>query len=110
MPKINLKQLINLPVYTETDYFLGNIVDADLSIDDHVIVKYYVGKNKLVDELLKNIIGSSLLSIAPSQVVSITVDRMIVMDAVLPSEVLESEIEATEVGMPATASAHQRSN
>lgn len=77
------KQIIDLPVYTTAEDFLGYVVGFQIDIDHHSVAKYLVSKHKLVNELLRTLVGTELLEITPSQVVSITSERMMVKDTIV---------------------------
>ncbi|MFA5995987.1 MAG: hypothetical protein WCW27_02085 [Patescibacteria group bacterium] len=74
------KQLINLPVYTEIDVLLGYVVSLEIDIDHQTITKYFIAKHKLVPEVLRSLVGVSVYEVAPSQIISINTDKMIVQD------------------------------
>ena len=81
--KLTAKQLLNLPVYTEGDEWLGHVVGFELDVDEHAVHTYLVGKYKLVEDILQSLGGSDPLRVASSQVRSISAERMIVADAVV---------------------------
>lgn len=75
------KELLNLPVYTQANEFVGHVVGFDVDIEQHCITHYLVGKHKIVENILQPILGSNPLRIASTQVRSITSERMTVDDA-----------------------------
>ncbi len=75
--RILVKQLLGLPVYTESETHLGEVVDAEYDIDQQCIMIYHVKPATV----LATLFGAKLL-VDRSQVVSITADKMIVQDAV----------------------------
>ncbi len=101
--RITRKQLNSLPVYTESEVFLGYVVDFELDIDTHQIVQYHVSKMKIVNELLNTIGSHNALLISASQVRSITVERMVVDDAVKPVEedAIQADINKSPTASPA---------
>ena len=72
--KISSNDLINLPVYTESGQHLGRIISFDINIDNYLIEKFYI-KTGLIQGL-----WHEQLVIDPSQVISITKDKLIVED------------------------------
>lgn len=84
--RITSRQLLGLPVYTQSDYFLGHVIGFELDTDHHVILRYLVAKNKVVSDLLKSVVGSDPLTIAATQVVAILEDKMVVYDAAVADE------------------------
>ena len=72
--RILYKQLKKLPVVTEMGEELGNVHDLVLDIDTHSIVHY---------EVSPSLLSTKKYSISPSQVVSITQEKMVVQDAVV---------------------------
>lgn len=71
---INLRKLLDLPVYTESGVKLGKIFDFELDIENHFVLRYLVRPNFIS---LQNFLVQS------AQVQKITSDRMVVDDAVL---------------------------
>jgi sporulation protein YlmC with PRC-barrel domain len=72
---ITIKKLLNLPVITQSGSKLGGVRDIELDIDSHLVRAYHVG-HKLP--------GMEKHLITPTQVVSITVEKMIVKDGIMP--------------------------
>lgn len=109
--RITNKQLINLPAYTEDGDPVGHVVGFEMDIDNHLIVAYYIGSRKLVNELLNTLGSDNTLHIVPEQVVSITEEQMIVKSTAISSQE-DSEISLTqpEVNTAVSASVHQLSD
>lgn len=82
--RLSHNELINLPVYTESEIFLGHIIGFEMDNEHHIIQTYLVGKHKLVDNLLTTILGENHLHVATSQVVSLDQEKMTVDDTVQP--------------------------
>jgi sporulation protein YlmC with PRC-barrel domain len=82
---MNLKKIINLPVYTESKEYLGLLIDLDIDLDTGKIEKYFV-KNK---NFLKNLWQGCLI-IVPSQIVAISEKKIIVKDNINKVEDLVS--------------------
>lgn len=78
---INEKKLINLPVFTQSGQHLGKVVDFEIEVGSHTILKYYVKSSGLINELF-----TSELIITPSQVIEITKEKMIVEDNIIRSK------------------------
>lgn len=74
---ISQKQLLHLPVETKSGEFLGKICSWDMDTENQFVVKYYLKKTNLIQELLTR----DQEYIIPSQeVVTITKEKMIVED------------------------------
>lgn len=71
---INFKQLKRLPVETESGQRMGAISDVILDIDSHNVRQYEVKSGGL-----QRVFEKELL-ISPSQIISISKDKIIVMD------------------------------
>ncbi len=108
--RANHKQLINLPVYTEDNAMVGHVVGFEFDIENHLIVKYYIARNKLVNDLLSNIIGDSALQVSSQQVVSITLEKMTIKSTAIPAEEEWTEEEIKKVKAATSAGIHQSSN
>ncbi|MDP2685211.1 MAG: PRC-barrel domain-containing protein [bacterium] len=78
------QDIINLPVYTQSNQHLGKVVDFEISTHTHTIEKYIVRNLAIVGGILKRD-----LLIAPSQVISITKEKMIVDDTLTKQEEFE---------------------
>lgn len=82
--RIKSKQLLNLPVYTASQHFLGRVMDFEMDTSTHQITLYAVGSSSLV----KKILGErEELLIHYEQVISLTEEKMIVHDNVLKEKV-----------------------
>ncbi len=84
---INLRKLLDLPVYTESGIKLGKIFDLELDIENHFVLRYFVRPNFIS---LQNFLVQS------AQVQKITSDRMIVDDAVVKAKKAASTIVSEE--------------
>lgn len=73
--KIANKQLINLPVITESGHELGTVLNFNIDIDSQSILEYEIQPNSIVKKLLEG-----ELIISRGQVVNITQDKLIVKD------------------------------
>ncbi len=82
---MNLKNIINLPVYTESREYLGPLIDLDIDLNTGRIEKYFV-KNK---NFLKNLFQGCLI-IMPSQIVAISEKKIIVKNNINKAENLAS--------------------
>jgi len=71
---VNYKNIIKLPVITQSGESLGSVVDINLNIENHVINDYVVEHGFLNREKYL---------IKPVQVVSIDEDKMVVEDSVI---------------------------
>ena len=74
---INEQTLIRLPVVTKSGTKLGHVIDIEIDVDDHRIRKYFVSARFQKDTYL----------IAPSQILEITDEKIIVDDNVLKDPV-----------------------
>lgn len=96
---IDLKTLTRLPVSTESGVYLGRARNIELDTDTHQVRRYSVGLGWL---------GRNSHLISPSQIKSISADKIVVEDAVIkvkqpkekrlatPSPVLGSVMPASE--------------
>lgn len=73
-----LRDLLRLPVTTESGEFLGRVSDVELELESATIRAYLVSPS-----FVKGLFSSEQYIITPSQVVSISADKMIVRDGVL---------------------------
>lgn len=78
---IAIKKLLNLPTFTEAGTRLGVVLDVELTIESHSVHAYTVGHK---------VIGKEKYRITPAQVKSITEEKMIVEDGLLPLQHLTS--------------------
>ncbi|GEM_PF-1345958 len=74
---LNSNQIIGLPVYTQTGFFLGKVVKVELASDSQVVQKYII---QSVNPL-KNLISGRLV-VDASQVISVTAEKIIVEDSI----------------------------
>lgn len=85
------KNLLNLPVYTQSGQHLGRISDFEFEPGTQAIIKYYVKSGGLIKELLQD-----ELLINREQVVAVTHDKMTVEDTtVTASETKKSPASET---------------
>lgn len=71
------KEIINLPVFTESGQYLGKIVDIELDDAAEVALRYIVKSSNPIKRIFEK-----TLIIHRSQVVSIDKEKMIVEDSV----------------------------
>ncbi len=88
--RITDKQLNNVPVYTSSDTFIGYVVGLELDVETHAVIKYFVTEHKLVPERWRSLVGATVFDIAPSQVVALRSDRMVVQDGSVDIKVAHS--------------------
>ncbi|MDA2936556.1 PRC-barrel domain-containing protein [Patescibacteria group bacterium AH-259-L05] len=77
---MQLKQLLNLDVYTQSGQYVGKIVDLEIDADTGHIITYIVKSSNVI----KNLFQEKLL-INQNQVISISSEKMMVEDASMPS-------------------------
>lgn len=77
--QISLKQLLHLPVETKNGSKLGEICGINFDAERHLVVSYAVKAAYLPRPF------ASELLIAPSQVLSITTEKMVVIDMAIPA-------------------------
>ena len=70
---INEQTLIRLPVFTKAGEKLGHIIDIEIDVESHQVRKYFVGARFQKETYL----------IAPSQILEITEEKVIVEDNVM---------------------------
>lgn len=75
--RISKRQLNDVVVVTQSGSVLGRVVDFEIDVDTHQVVTYYVRGGDLLKELLTK---DAALYISASQVISISVDKMVVED------------------------------
>lgn len=73
-----LRDLLRLPVTTQSGEFLGRVSDVELELESATIRAYLVSPS-----FVKGLFSSEHYIITPSQVVSIGSDKMIVKDGVV---------------------------
>jgi len=76
--QLDFNKIKNLPVETESGISLGNVTNLEIDLSGHNILKYIVGQKKLF-------FPSSALMIAPSQIIKISDEKIIVEDTLSPS-------------------------
>ncbi|MFA6410286.1 MAG: PRC-barrel domain-containing protein [Candidatus Buchananbacteria bacterium] len=91
---ISSVDLINLPVFSQSGKHLGKIISFDVDIDLKLIKQFYVKTG-----LIKGLWHQQLL-ISPSQVISISKEKMVVDDGVISN--LAKETEKMTVATPVT--------
>jgi sporulation protein YlmC with PRC-barrel domain len=79
--RLTKRELINLPVYTQSNQHLGRVSDFEVDSATHVIVKYRVKSGSLIKEFLQK-----ELIIAKEQVISMSAEKMVVEDTLLAEE------------------------
>ena len=72
---MNLKAIINLPVYLKSGGYLGQIVDLNINFESGEIIDYLDKNKKTIRGLFEK-----CLVINKNQVLSITEDKMTVKD------------------------------
>lgn len=82
---MDFKKLINLPVYTQSNFYLGRIVELEINPQNNSVEKYFVKSHNFI----KNIFQGKLI-ITASQVLSISEKRMVVKDNL--KEIKELEV------------------
>ena len=76
--QLNLKQLKNLPVYTQSNDCLGKIEEVEINSQTQGISNYIIKSSQLTKRL-----SDKKLIISSSQVVSIDNQKMIVEDGII---------------------------
>ena len=85
------KQLNNLPVYTQSEDFLGRITGFEIDQQTHQIDKYYIGSSSW----LINLLGQEQdFIISSDKLISLTEEKMTVEDAVIKETVKEEQVQA----------------
>lgn len=87
--KITCRQLNNLPVTTESGFKIGKIIDVEIDLEAHIIIKYIVKQGFLKE----------LLLIAPTQVISISKEKMVVYDNIQKQKILATAQENIKTGI-----------
>ena len=85
---IKSKNLIGLPVYTKSGRLLGEVDDIEIETDGQLVVNYQVGSKNVI----KNLLGNKLI-IHRDQIVSISVEKVVVEDNVVETETLLAQKE-----------------
>ena len=92
---ILFKDLKKLPVYTKSGIFLGRITGMELEAESHLVRAYFVRKAFLGSEL----------SISRTQVLSVTSEKVTVLDsAVKAGEAEEEKITVRQETVPISMS------
>ena len=73
---MDLKQLINLPVYTQSGNYLGRVVDLEIDPETGQVKNYLIKSHNF----LKNLFQGRLI-ISANQVLSVSKDKVVVRDA-----------------------------
>lgn len=97
--KISSKQLIHLPVITESGQELGTVGHFDVDVESHVISHYYIASDHIIKRFLK---WERDLMITPQQVVSMSESQMVVQNTVL-KEVELQKIKISSQRKPTAA-------
>lgn len=71
-----LPQIKNLPVFTKSQVKLGNIIDLEVDTDSQSVLRYFVQRGQILGRLQEPLI------IHRSQVISLTLEKMVVEDNV----------------------------
>lgn len=79
---INLKKLLRLPVYTVSGHQLGQVLDVEIDLEQHFVHRYRVGSRYF---------GQVIYLIAPAQIKSITAEKMVVEDGLLPMKKVSTQ-------------------
>lgn len=75
--KVEPKKVIGLPAYTQSEKYLGKVIEIEKELLSDEVTLFYVQAHSLITKLLK---GTDVLIIPEEQVVSIDQDKMIVKD------------------------------
>lgn len=97
---INYSQLINLPVETQSNEFLGKVVDFEIDIANYQIKKLHVKSSNLIRGLFEGV-----LIIDQSQICEITREKIIVEDEakkIKDKKTLNIKLAETETATIAT--------
>ncbi|MDD5567459.1 MAG: PRC-barrel domain-containing protein [Patescibacteria group bacterium] len=87
------KELIKLPVYTKSNTHLGYITHFDVDELEQKIARYYVKTHQGIVGLF-----DQELIILPGNVISLTVEKMVVEDGVI-KELVEKEARMASKGV-----------
>lgn len=102
--RLTSKQILNLPVYTRSEDFLGRVIGFELEAASHRIVQYHVGSSSFIKNIMHN---RPDFLISEKQVIELTEEKMTVEDSVIKE--LEAEKKKISSGQPATAVNSERS-
>ncbi|TAL19419.1 hypothetical protein EPN90_03685 [Patescibacteria group bacterium] len=87
--RIDSRDLVGLPVLTESRRRLGKVLSFEIDVDSQAVTLYHVGARHWP--------GAARYLISPRQVASVTAEEMVVFDAA----VREREAEARAIAAPA---------
>lgn len=73
---MDLKEIIGLPVYTESGNYLGQVVDLEIDPETGQVKNYFIKSHNF----LKNLFQKHLI-IGAKQVLSVSKEKMVVRDA-----------------------------
>lgn len=76
-----LRDLLKLPVVTESGTALGRVSEVEIEPDSAMVLAYWVSPT-----FVKGLLSNEQYLITPSQVVSITSDKMVVKDGAVKQE------------------------
>jgi sporulation protein YlmC with PRC-barrel domain len=88
--QLTFDQLKNLPVYTYSGNLLGKVEEMEIDSQTHQIIKYQVKSQ----EIIKRLTAGKLL-ISPSQIISLTDEKMVVEDSIVGNTGLVRESVAS---------------
>ncbi|MDD4476989.1 MAG: PRC-barrel domain-containing protein [Patescibacteria group bacterium] len=83
---INVKKLMDLPVYTESGDKLGKIFDIKLDVNTHAVSEYSVRESFL---------NKQIYLIKTPQVKEITADKVVVEDAIIKEKEKSEPVKDT---------------
>lgn len=75
------KDLRGVPVFTKSGDKIGKLVGFLIDTNQHTVAQYLVSRSRLISRILPE-----ELSISPSQVISLDVEKMVVDDMVIMVE------------------------
>jgi len=101
--KIRNKQLLGLSVVTASGQSLGKVCGWELDVETHQILKYEVKTSGFITQPF-----AKTLLIASHQVVSISLEKMVVEDNVVKSLVLNKEEKTQPIKDPSPVSMSKR--
>lgn len=96
--RISIKQLVGLPVVTESGTQLGVVRDVELDVESHAVRQYVVGDRFFAKH-------NKLIS--PAHVIGITLEKMVVVDAC--GRAVENTAAASVVAQPSLSGVMTRS-
>ncbi|MBU0731402.1 hypothetical protein KKC88_00810 [Patescibacteria group bacterium] len=97
--RLSNKQILNLPVYTQSEDFLGRVIGFEVDAANHQIVQYHVGSSSSMKNILTN---TPDFLISENQVIEVNEEKMIVEDLVIKE--LEEDPEKVKSGQTAATS------